>query len=270
MADDMRVFCIMMQKNEDDLLRPWIKYHGALFSPADLIVIDNGSTSERVRAILDDAEREGVQVIRASASAETYETKHLVVGRLIQTLQTEHPTCVVLPLDCDEFVGVDVGGAIRFDRTSILAYLDTLRDCRTALAIKGSYFNIPGERRFFFWPEEKVFFCSGSFVWMDHGFHTGQTSEGAAPVATALIHVHCHYKPLALLKAHAREKLKARLDCDDDEAVRRYAGSGVHLIRYLSLSPEDYRNLFDPEAGVPLDGFGEALRAVGETLPFLP
>jgi hypothetical protein len=37
----MRIACVMMQKNEDELLRPWLAYHSYLFSPENLYVFDN-------------------------------------------------------------------------------------------------------------------------------------------------------------------------------------------------------------------------------------
>ena len=39
----MKIACLMMQKNETELLEPWILYHGALFGHENLYIYDNGS-----------------------------------------------------------------------------------------------------------------------------------------------------------------------------------------------------------------------------------
>ena len=41
----MKPACIMMQRNEDDLLAPWLAYHGYLFGFENLYVIDHELTS---------------------------------------------------------------------------------------------------------------------------------------------------------------------------------------------------------------------------------
>ena len=57
-----RVACLMMQKDEALLLRPWLLYHGLLFGFENLYVYDNGSTSDAVLAILREFAAVGVHV----------------------------------------------------------------------------------------------------------------------------------------------------------------------------------------------------------------
>ena len=49
----------MMQKNEDDLLEPWIKYHSNMFGAENLFIYDNGSTSPLVAEVLEKAAVDG-------------------------------------------------------------------------------------------------------------------------------------------------------------------------------------------------------------------
>ncbi len=58
----MRVACIMMQKNEGDLIHPWIVYHAELFGLSNLFIYDNGSTDVKTLKTLEKYERQGLNV----------------------------------------------------------------------------------------------------------------------------------------------------------------------------------------------------------------
>jgi hypothetical protein len=67
-----RVACTVMQKNEGTLLRPFLRYHAALFGAENIYVVDNGSTDLAVIGELAAAEREGVCIDRTHGTIEDY------------------------------------------------------------------------------------------------------------------------------------------------------------------------------------------------------
>ena len=85
---------------------------------------------------------------------------------------------------------------------------------------------------------------------------------------TNLIHVHYQHKPLAVLRSHAREKLKRRVDVDNLDALKAYNGRGSHLVKYFFMDEDQYRRTFDISAAVQLPGFIEGLNELGLEPPF--
>ena len=78
-----KVACIMMQKDERFLLKPWLAYYGHLFGFENLFVFDNGSMLAEVRDTLAEYEQKGVKVDRAHASREAYKAKGDIIGEQI-------------------------------------------------------------------------------------------------------------------------------------------------------------------------------------------
>jgi hypothetical protein len=262
----MKVLCLLMQKDEFDLLPIWLRYHSYLFGAENLIIIDNQSTNAHVLELLERAKGEGVRVLE---STETVEKKGDLIGNLIHEYTAAGNHDVFMPLDCDEFLGVQKEKRVLFDRNSILEELAVHRGHTGPLRIGGSFYNFPGPGdRFFFWDEAKVFFNAGSFEHIDYGFHSGISLSGQPEIRTNLIHVHYQHKPFELLLSHARQKLKGRVDVNDIEALRTYRGRGEHLTKYFSLSEEQYLNLFDAGAAVFLPDFMTRLQELGLRPPF--
>ena len=82
----MKVACLMMQKNEEDLLGPWIQYHSELFGAENLYVYDNGSTSPIISEILADAQAKGVNVYLEYSKKSDFEGKGDILADKIQQL----------------------------------------------------------------------------------------------------------------------------------------------------------------------------------------
>jgi hypothetical protein len=258
-----------MQKNESDLLPLWLGYHSMLFGAENLVVIDNGSFEPAVLRELVRAERRGTRVLREFSGNDSFENKGEIVGALISEYEATGRFDVFFPLDCDEFVGAHVGGEARFDQEAIFLELQRCRSETSPLKIAGSYYNFPGPgNRFFFFEESKVFFNSGTFRFMDGGFHSGVSKLETPELKTNIIHVHYQHKPLELLKAHAREKLKAHVDVNDEAQLRAFTGSGSHLVKYFFIDADHYENMFDAGAAVQLPKFIEQLKIAGFRPPF--
>jgi hypothetical protein len=265
----MKALCLLMQKNEVDLLPLWLGYHASLFGAENLVVIDNGSFEPEVLSELVRAERRGTRVLREFSGNDSFENKGEIVGSLIAEYESTGRFDVFFPLDCDEFIGVHVDGEAYFDQSAIFHELEQRRSETGPLKIAGSYYNFPGPgNRFLFFDEAKVFFNAGTFSFIDGGFHSGVSKLQTPELRTNIVHVHYQHKPLELLKAHAREKLKAHVDVDDDAQLKAFNGSGSHLVKYFFIDPDHYEKMFDASAAVLLPRFVEQLQQAGFQPPF--
>ena len=260
----------MMQKNEDDLLRPWLAYHAYLFGPENLYVFDNGSDSDRCHAILDDFSRRGVHCDRSYASPAGFDAKGALVGDLIRQLDATGDFDLFLPLDCDEFVCLQQpDGAIVAERDAIRAHLAEFLGFRDVLQIRGSYFNAyPQPRRYYFFKERATLFTAGTIASLDRGFHDGRWLASARQRETALVHLHYHNTPFALLLAHAREKLRGRVADFEPATLRAYHGDGAHLIHYFLMSEARYLANFRARDLVHIDALADRLAQLGFAEPF--
>ncbi len=265
----MKVLCLLMQKNERDLLPIWLGYYSFLFGAENLVVLDNGSSDPVVLNELLSAEQRGTRVLREYSGNDSFEMKGEIIGTIISEYESTGRFDVFLPLDCDEFVGVRVDGEARFDQDSIFSELARCRSETSPLKIAGSYYNFPGPgNRFFFFEEAKVFFNSGTFRFIDGGFHSGASKLQTPELPTNIIHVHYQHKPLELLRVHAREKLRAHVNVDDEDQLRVYNGRGSHLVKYFLMDNYHYENMFDAGAAVLLPKFIEQLHKAGLQTPF--
>lgn len=59
----LQVSCLMMQKNEGELLRSWIEHHGNIFGISNLWIFDNGSDDPLTIKILNKYDGFGVNII---------------------------------------------------------------------------------------------------------------------------------------------------------------------------------------------------------------
>jgi hypothetical protein len=98
------VACVMMQRDENELLEPWLVYHGYLFGYENLSVIDHGSVSPKVRDVLERYERLGVYVDRSHTDTIAYSRKAEIMGARLRELDGLRKFDFLFPLDCDEFV----------------------------------------------------------------------------------------------------------------------------------------------------------------------
>lgn len=241
------VKCVTMQKNEELLLEPWLRYHGHLFGFSNLIVIDNGSTLPSVVETLTTFEKVGVKVYRQFDDPADYARKGLITADVIRILDHQVDYDFAIPLDCDEFVALWQIDGVTCDRHSILEYLASLDEGQTHFRIENCIYNDPS-RPGWFWPQGalKGLMRSRSIQSLDHGFHTFSEQKDFEMAQCDLTHLHFHHKPFEVLNEHARQKLKALVDVNDPKALRSYKGPGLHLVRnLLSDSAEYYRQFHD-------------------------
>ena len=124
-----RLALVLMQKDEGELLKAWIDHHLGITSPDLIHIFDNGSTCQKTRKILKDAYQNGIHVSLAFNRRADFERKGEIICKTIQSIQAKNNSDFVIPLDCDEFLGLQSGDdeEAKFDRFSIHKHLVHLR-----------------------------------------------------------------------------------------------------------------------------------------------
>jgi hypothetical protein len=231
----------MMQKDEDLLLEPWIRYHAYIFGLSNLFVLDNGSFLSSTLKILQDFESVGLNVDRRYNTPKNFDDKGQIVGEIIKKFKDENRYDAVFALDCDEFVAITSASGVSCQRVDILSYLDTFNGNKAMVRVGHCLDNRPGFVDVFrFVPFSKSFIPVSEFKSLDHGFHQPEAMDGQPPVESRFVFIHMHFKPYSRVQRHARDKLNPFVDVDDKEALAQFKGVGIHLVRYFSISVDEY------------------------------
>jgi hypothetical protein len=257
----MRVACVMMQRNEDLCLQPWLVWHGHLFGFENLYIIDHGSEDRSVQEILSRFEALGVHIMRMPATADYRRKAEYTIG-IMQILQKGGGYDFLLPLDCDEFVVMrDAAGQPSCAVEEILRYLDRLKG--NVFAVPENFLNILGHPgQYFILPNTKIFFRSGAVRPMDHGSH--RCVDNTPATATRLVYTHFYHKAFARQKEKSLEKLGPFVDVNDQAALAAYRGTGQHLITHVLQTEAEYMALMAPNAScVSFPALGEMFELLG-------
>jgi hypothetical protein len=112
-----------MVKDEVDVVKDWIIYHGSLFGWENLYIIDNYSTDGTYEAILDFL-NDGVPI--NVFRKQDYKKKGIYMRKLIDTYCEQDR--IAFPIDIDEFVIYYEKGSneVVFDKQFILNYMNNL------------------------------------------------------------------------------------------------------------------------------------------------
>jgi hypothetical protein len=236
----LRAACIMMQRNEDRCLAPWIAYHGHLFGTANLFILDHGSDEPGVKATLARFAACGGKVVPLPGQAD-FRQKGGFVSAALARVDAMACHDVLFPLDCDEFVMIrDETGAPNCEPSAILGYLTSLRGIESPLLVTENFLNTQHNPEGFWpMPYRKVFFTGGHAGAVDEGAHHC-ISTTAPEVVTRVAYAHYHHKPYAVQLKMSREKLRAYVDVDDRAALAAYRGIGWHLVGHLLKTEADY------------------------------
>ena len=116
----VKLFTIV--KDEVDIVKDWIIYHGSLFGWNNIYIIDNYSTDGTYETIMD-LKNLGINVFRET----DYRKKGEYMTNLIKIYCNENET-LAFPLDIDEFVAYYEKGSkeLIFDKTQIQKYIHNL------------------------------------------------------------------------------------------------------------------------------------------------
>lgn len=232
----------MMQKNENNLLKKWIRYHSYLVGVENLFVYDNGSDSKQVKETLAQYNNIGLNVISDKNTKQDFENKGRIFKEKIQELQKERKYDFFIPLDCDEFLGtVDSEGNLSCDKGSLM---NTLSECRIdnkLLLIDAQFYNSSISNLWFNrQPFRKCFFYKDTILELDLGFHWGKIIKSKEELRTRLVHIHFHNKPYSVAKQHAKEKLTGRIKDFTADSIKNYSGPGLHLTRFFKQDEDSY------------------------------
>jgi len=270
----MRIQIIMMQKNEDDLLLPWLKHHGALIGYQNLLVFDNGSDSQATKATLDWAEKLGVRVDRRHTLIEDFVAKGDLYVDTIRQMESSDQADFYFPVDCDEFLVTKSASGVSSDKEALDLELAQYQGSTHPLRIFAGLDNNPMLPGYFFWSlsQRKTFFAAGACDVLDHGFHVGQSRDRSSPVRTKVVYVHYHYKPFHILVEHSKQKLRPFTNDFSVEGMRKYMEEqreGFHCAAHLTRSEAEYYAAFNPANYVEIPEVKDMFAKIGEPLPFL-
>ena len=242
-----KVACIMMQKDERFLLKPWLAYYGHLFGFKNIFVFDNGSELAEVHNVLAEYERKGVTVYRHYASREDYRAKATIIGDQIKLLDASRQYDFLIPLDCDEFIALKNDSGYTVSRDDILAYLASLIGETRSLRFPYQLANHPLHPDIYhYFAFFKIFFAADTFTWMDHGHHMGESRKAAGYKDTRLVHLHFHYQPLGRQVEKAKLSWVGSVSTDDPAKLADYHGPSGHLVPYfLKTKDQYYEGLLD-------------------------
>lgn len=267
----------MMEKDEIDLIEPWLAYHSNLFSKKDIFIFDNGSKNINHIIKLHQLREDGFNVIFDNYTSNDFRRKGEIFGEKIKKFDIQGDYEFLIPLDCDEFFCVEIDGKPCFDPSKIKEVLHQYVGEKNALSINSSYFNLLGVDNHF-WRfdtrdnlQNKTFFAKQSFVWMDHGFHTGRTKTGER-VVTPFTFMHFHYRPYAYVGIHSKNKLRPYMDVENEKILADNKNN--RLVSQILSSEEEYMKKFNTKdslyenRGCYIPQFGEYMKSINSKLPF--
>ena len=249
-----RLAIVLMQKDEGELLRAWVDHHLSITSPELIHIFDNGSTCQQTRIILREAQQKGVRISLEFNRRSDFERKGDIICKSIQSIQADQSSDFIIPLDCDEFLGLqsDTDTEPTFDRISINNHLSQLKEQKGYFKIKRHYFNHPHEPDLYHINNtpRKYFFGSSALKSLDVGFHSPRLADESSQdqcLDSDLIAFHYHNKVFSIRRANAINKMRSRVNNFLDDDLRHYVGLGLHLLKDLRgidapfTPPKQYR-----------------------------
>jgi hypothetical protein len=245
-----RIACLMMLRDEFLLLKPWLLYHAYLFGLENLYVYDNGSRDESVLAILRSFAAAGVNVDFSHPTMADFSKKGEIIGNRIKEFKNAGSYDMALALDCDEFVALAGAAGPCISRTEILAEIERIHAAGAICQTARCFYNVPGYLdQFWLARHWKCIVPVQTFRGIDHGFHRAVIAKGEDYGATWLTHFHLHHKPFDHLIDGVKKKLEGLVDISDIAALNAYRGEGLHLVKYLFMTREQYYGYLAAERG---------------------
>lgn len=266
-STDPPIACVMMQKDEERFLGPWMAYHGHLFGFRNLWVIDNGSTAPEVLSTLADFEARGVHIVRSYPTHKDYLNKGAIVGEHIRALDMTGRYELLIPSDCDEFIVKQTDVGFSCDRAVILGSLSELYGEDRILRIPFQLANNPFRDDCYIWFEFfKTFFARDTFLSLDHGHHSGRSKKSSGRKDTPIVQIHYHYPGYEGIKDIARKKWIGQEPLDGIESAASYNGPFPHLVRNFFMEEREYQAHFAEQVQFHFPAFRHLLRQLGQPI----
>jgi hypothetical protein len=245
------VAVLMMQKNEGELLRTWLAYYGSQFGTRSLYIFDDVSDDPETINALNDAAGAGATVFwNPRSEGWKLEDKGACFSNLMEMLREKYAWFI--PVDCDEFIAVDLGNGVALGRDAIMDEVDRVSDnAKPYLRVANCYNNIPGTTEAYRQPCKKtVIKASTRRVFLDHGLHVFDWSAKRDFVDPSMIgqcrltHVHFDSKPYQRSLVSSREKLKNLVPDFSRETLQNYRGDNYHAAQMLLMTEAEYYERF--------------------------
>jgi hypothetical protein len=113
----VKIIIATMVKNEDDIVKKWIEYHGSIFGYNNLFIIENYST-DATYEICKEYLRKGINLFRKK----NYKKK----GDYMTYCKNNINCDIFIPLDIDEFICYYDNTTNKVNKNRILNYLNSL------------------------------------------------------------------------------------------------------------------------------------------------
>lgn len=243
-----KIAVVMMQKDEGSLLQTWLAFHEHVFGSDAIYVLDNLSSDLQTLFYLSEAQKRGVHV---RYGVENFEQKGVLVSQMIGELTASYS--YVVPLDCDEFVGV------LSDNKFMSTYQNIFNELERASGGKECYvrvphaiWNIPFTTGGYMQALQKIVVSRMRAPTLDLGFHLYDFYENKPTVpadtvlASEICYLHFHNGPFERVIASARRKLQKRISTYSEEEFNNYRGAGKHLMQYFMMTELQYMKRFPP------------------------
>jgi len=223
---DVKAHLILFQRDENDLLKDWVDYHELIFGAPYIHIIDHGSRSVQINALLQTLEGRGIDVVRVKGP---FSWKAMWLTRKMHEikLKSNASNTFLVPIDVDEFLVKLQGSSFTTNVVEIVdAFMQLPRD---GFKIKFAEFNailcnrtahekvnrldsrvssITHFKRMTRDCFAKAFYLADSFVSTDAGNHFGHVRKDrlCSSATTAVFHPHCtgerrcfHFSDLAVV-----------------------------------------------------------------------
>ena len=128
---------LTMVKDEDDIVKEWVLYHGSIFGFKNLYIIDNFSTDKTYNILLELKNKYNIQIFRFN----NYLLKGQYMTYLLNKFCKDHKFC--FPIDIDEFIVYynKNNNKINCDKNIILSYIRNILPNYSNGVYKMNYIN---------------------------------------------------------------------------------------------------------------------------------
>ena len=231
---NLRIALLMMQKNEDILLGPWIRYHTEFTDNASIFIFDNGSSNPGVVETLAEAEQAGIHIIRQYNKPEDYLNAGDIFSRFIQNLDHQNPHDFYFPIDCDEFLACQTQSGLSCRREDLHNQLMPWLGSQQVLIISHKHYANPYQPNRYIETNhtQKCFFSQGTCESLSHGFHKATTAAGHGQQITTITYFEFHHKPYPQRRQLTTQKL--------EPIFRGKAMSRRNLIEYAATRKTNF------------------------------
>jgi hypothetical protein len=240
----MKIALILFIKDEVELLEAWLHYHAHLFGPASLFIYDNGSTDPLTLDILSGWVGRAGGIDYKYKNTDDFENRGKINVNIVRELELLGFD-LFFPMDCDEFIAVDVDGQISIEfvdiYNEIFRYKDEEKILRIKYAVDNNQLN---DEIFTRGPQRKCFYYKNILQEGDLGSHECKSYKyGVDHIVTNIVYIHYHYRVYEDYLRSAKNKLRPRVKEFSKEFLVNYKREkrpGFHLVDKVLQDPALY------------------------------